>query len=610
MKPLGATAMSAEASDEQLVVLAQAGSSEAFASLFRRYRPAISRYAGRLLGDDARAEDIVQEVFLSALRSIDRLDRPSGFKPWLYRIAHNTCVDHMRRTHRGDEVSMDASPLPASEEVRLYRRAPSTHAAVTQREDFKNLREAFGGLPPSQSEVLVMRELEGLSYDQIAARMGITRASVESMLFRARQGLRDEYGEIATGERCVRMRPVMARMAEGMGGLRDKRALARHVRGCQMCRRDAFAMGLAGSALEAPAAGLRGGLSRVAALLPLPWLIHRRGDETGASSAAGGGGGTLATQAQTALTQFGSTIGAGSADHAATAIQKAVAVVAAVAVVGGGGIVATKSRTAGDLLLKRDRAAVSAHGDVRAAAPPALRPLPTRVAAPASAAAPALAGTTLSDPAVSSVPATTAPAGVPGTFESPAGAPADAPITPVAPDGSEPAAGSPAAGAPESLSGADTGTPAGDTGSSDTGGSGGDASTGGSGGTSGGGTDTGGSGTTDPPPPTAACHRPGRHRHRSATCLRGWRRRTRSHPATPRSARPRLKRPLRLPRCSSQPRCSELCGPPSGVARVPGFEKPVGKGEGQDVVGGFTRRARFALCGARVGGKGACARDR
>ncbi len=345
MKPLGATAMSAEASDEQLVALAQAGSSEAFASLFRRYRPAIARYAGRLLGNDARAEDIVQEVFLSALRRIGSLDRPAGFKPWLYRIAHNTCVDHMRRTHRAEEVSIDANILPASEEVRLYRRAPSTHAAVTQKEDFKNLREAFGGLPPSQSEVLVMRELEGLSYDQIAARMGITRASVESMLFRARQGLRDEYGQIATGERCLRMRPVMARMAEGMGGLRDRRALARHVRGCQMCRRDAFAMGLAGSALEAPAKGLRGGLSRVAALLPLPWLIHRRGDETGAASSAGGGGGTLASQAQTAITQFTSTMGAGAADHAATAIHKAVAVVAAVAVVGGGGIVATKSGT-------------------------------------------------------------------------------------------------------------------------------------------------------------------------------------------------------------------------------------------------------------------------
>ena len=238
-----------------------------------------------------------------------------------------------------------------------------------RREDFKNLREAFGGLPPSQSEVLVMRELEGLSYDQIAARMGITRASVESMLFRARQGLRDEYGQIATGERCLRMRPVMARMAEGMRGLRDRRALARHVRGCQSCRRDAFAMGLAGSALEAPVKGLRGGLSRVAALLPLPWLIHRRGDEPASASSAGAGGRTFASQAQTAITQFASTIGAGAADHAATAIHKAVAVVAAVAVVGGGGIVANKSRTEADLLLKSGQTSASARADVGATVP-------------------------------------------------------------------------------------------------------------------------------------------------------------------------------------------------------------------------------------------------
>ena len=200
--------------------------------LFRRYRPAIARYAGRILGDDARAEDIVQEVFLSALRSIGTLDRPAGFKPWLYRIAHNTCVDHMRRTRRAEEVSIDASLLPPNEEIRLFRQAPSTHAAVTQKEDFKNLREAFGGLPAAQSEMLVMRELEGLSYDEIALRLGVTRSSVESTLFRARQGLRDEYGQITTGERCLRLRPVMARMAEGIGGLRDRRALARHVRGC------------------------------------------------------------------------------------------------------------------------------------------------------------------------------------------------------------------------------------------------------------------------------------------------------------------------------------------------------------------------------------------
>jgi RNA polymerase sigma factor (sigma-70 family) len=498
LKPLlGATAISIEASDEQLVEWAQTGSSEAFAVLFRRYRPAIARYAGRILGDEGRAEDIAQEVFLSALRSIGTLDRPAGFKPWLYRIAHNTCVDHMRRTGRAEEVSIDANLLPPSEEIRLFRRGPSTHAAVSQKEDFNNLREAFGGLPRAQSEMLVMRELEGLSYDEIAVRLGVTRASVESTLFRARQGLRDEYGQIATGERCLRMRPVMARMAEGMGGLRDRRALARHVRGCQPCRRDAFAMGLGGPALEAPVTGIRGGLSRVAALLPLPWLIHRRADGTDAASAAGGGGGSLATQAQTTMTQISASVGIG-ADQAATAIHKAVAVVAAVAVVGGGGYVASKSTTRGDLLLKSDQNTVPARADVGPAVPPALQPLnASHRKATGPAALGARAGApSAATPAVGAPLVPTGPSGVPGPID-----------TFVVPDaGAAPAIpGDPAAGgdspsgttAPDSTSGIGNSIPAaGDPGQSDTGtsGSGGDTTGSGDGGGSGGGSGDGGAG--------------------------------------------------------------------------------------------------------------------
>jgi RNA polymerase sigma factor (sigma-70 family) len=520
VKPLEAIAIPVDTSDEQLVARAQEGSSEAFAVLFRRYRPAIARYAGRMLGDDARAEDVVQEVFLSALRGIDGLDRPAGFKPWLYRIAHNACVDHMRRNRRADEVSMDASVLPAAEEIRLFRQAPSTHAALSQKEDFRNLREAFRGLPPSQSEVLVMRELEGLSYDEIAARMGITRASVESMLFRARQGLRDEYGEIATGARCERMRPVMARMAEGLGGLRDRRALARHVRNCGMCRRDAYAMGLGGSALEAPATGVRGRLSRVASLLPLPWLIHRRGDDpSAASSAAGGGGGSLTAHAQTAITQLSSTMSV-SADHAATGIQKAVAVVAAVAVVGGGGIVASKTESRGELPLKPDSTLTPARADIGPVVPPSLLTPARHGGAPVAAAAPGAAN--LGAPPGAGPPAAPTsllaptPGGVPGALGTPTtptalGSPAIPEAPASAPDGSPgssaPAGDTgggatvPAADGPSSAgTGAGTDTPSGggptsggDTGSTSGGSSsaGGDTSGATNGGSNGGGSQNG-----------------------------------------------------------------------------------------------------------------------
>ena len=352
LKTADVMAISPEATDERLVGAAKSGSPEAFATLFRRYRPEIARYASRTLGDDGRAEDVVQEIFLSALRGIQSLDRPAGFKPWLYRIAHNACVDQMRRRGRSEEVPFDAHALRPAEEIRLFRQMPSSHAALAQKEDFRHLRQALTDLPPSQAEILVLRELEGLSYDEIALRMSISRAAVESMLFRARRSLRAEYGEISTGERCRRMRTVMAQTVEGVGRRRDRRALLTHLGGCAGCRRDAFVMGLGPLLDLVERRGLRKGLSRVAALLPFPGFLNRRPEETGRissdtgqlSSSAGSAGTTFASHVHTAIAHVSVSAGA-SVEHAATAIQKAAAVMAAAAVVGGGGYVANETRT-------------------------------------------------------------------------------------------------------------------------------------------------------------------------------------------------------------------------------------------------------------------------
>ena len=174
--------------------------------------------------------------------------------------------------------------------------------------------------------------------------MGISRSAVESMLFRARRGLRDEYGEIATGERCRSMRVVMARIAEGVGERRDRKGLERHLRDCVQCRRDAFGMGL-GSQLTIERQGVRARLSRVAAFLPLPGFLQRRSEETSQASAASSSAGvSLAGQTQAALSHISFTAGV-SVDHAATAIQKVTAVVAAAAVMGGGGFVASGTHT-------------------------------------------------------------------------------------------------------------------------------------------------------------------------------------------------------------------------------------------------------------------------
>ena len=456
MKTVDVTATSPEATDERLVTAAKSGSPEAFAALFRRYRPEIVRYASRTLGDDARAEDVVQDAFLSALRSIQTLERPAGFKPWLYRIAHNACIDQMRRRARGEEVSFDHNRIPPAEEIRLFRQVPSNHAQVAQKEEFRHLRQALTDLPTPHAEILVLRELEGLSYDEIAERMNISRPAVESMLFRARRGLRDEFGEISTGERCRRMRMVMAQTVEGVGKPKDQRRLVRHLHGCVECRRDAFVMGL-GQLLEGERrTGLRAGLSRVAALLPLPGFLNRRSEdtsrfssesgrisaETGQVTSLGNAGTTLANHAQATIAHVTATAGA-SAEHAATVIQKAAAVVAAAAVVGGGGFVAhgTRNEPPPPAPTAAKRVAGAPAPGIVPARPGAVftSPLPLSLA-PLAAGPPAMvlapAGSLAADPAPSS-----APADPPAAQEStPPSDPPPAETVPLEPAVSEPAA--------------------------------------------------------------------------------------------------------------------------------------------------------------------------
>jgi RNA polymerase sigma factor (sigma-70 family) len=331
-------AASAGATDEQLVDAARAGSDAAFEALFRRYRDRIKAHVWGMLGDEGRAEDVAQEAFISALRRLRATDQTIVFKPWIYQIARNACIDHLRRLKRTDEISIDSEDFGPSHEGRLSQGVSGTESTVSQREDLDNLRQAFGGLPDSQHKVLVLRELEGLSYEEIGRRMNLSAPAVESMLFRARRGLKGEYQDISTGERCRRMQTVIARVSEGLGGIRERRTLVRHVRECESCRREAAVMGIGGLAIAARRRGrARTAISRVAALLPIPAFLHRRAGSSGPAT----NGGAVAGYARR-LYELGP-VGSVGAEQAASAAQKAVAVIAALAVVGGGAIVAQKS---------------------------------------------------------------------------------------------------------------------------------------------------------------------------------------------------------------------------------------------------------------------------
>ena len=301
----------AESTDRDLVEAVRAGDDCAFEELYRRYQPRIAAFVRRKVGDPARAEDIAQDVFFSALRRLRATDAEIDFKPWVFQIASNAAIDHWRRTSRAEEISVDADEgMRQSDRVRLTG-AAGPESVLVDKERFEHLRGAFDELSDMHSRILVMREFEGLSYREIAEQLDVSRGSVESTLFRARRRLESEYEDISEGRRCVAMRGVIARISEGVGGKREVGRLARHARRCHVCRRRARELGVD------PLPRLSGLTSKAAAFLPLPLVLRRGG---------GGGHGVLS-----GLLPAGGQVGAAVAERAA-------AIVAAAAIAGAGGI--------------------------------------------------------------------------------------------------------------------------------------------------------------------------------------------------------------------------------------------------------------------------------
>src|SRR5215218_2501145 len=162
-------------SDLVLVGAVRKGGDRAFEQLYSRYQRRIAAYVYGMVKDYGRAEDITQDVFISALRRMRETDRPIAFKPWIYEIAKNACIDQFRRSRRAEEISMDADDtLGSGDYGRLVSSSPTPDVAVDHKQQIDHLRGAFGGLSETHHEILVMRELEGLSYREIGEKLGMT----------------------------------------------------------------------------------------------------------------------------------------------------------------------------------------------------------------------------------------------------------------------------------------------------------------------------------------------------------------------------------------------------------------------------------------------------
>ena len=310
-------AREANTTDERLVAHVRRGDDRAFEELYERYQRRIAAYVYGMVNDYGRAEDITQEIFVSALRRMRATERPIAFKPWIYEIARNACIDQFRRSRRTEEVSFDADEGMGALEAARLTTGHTPDVVIDAKQQIDDLCGAFGGLSDAHHEILVMRELEGLSYREIGDRLGMSRPSVESTLFRARRRLTEEYDELVSGARCRRVTEMLAEGVDSLG-VRDERRLARHVAHCQPCRRQAYAAGVDTVTLTR-VSRVREAARKVAAVVPVPAFLRLRGSgvQTAATLAEPATGWTKAIAAAAVLVAGGAGVAAqpGSASH-------------------------------------------------------------------------------------------------------------------------------------------------------------------------------------------------------------------------------------------------------------------------------------------------------
>jgi len=234
-------------SDEQLVERFRNGHDEAFRVIHDRYRARLHAYVRQMLsGRSAEdVEDLLQDVFERAARTLRSGPAPVGLRAWLYSVARNRCIDELRRRPPASPDVLAASRLPTGD----------TSSVAERRADVERLFNDLRALPELQRSALLMRELQGLSHTELAEVLGATVPAVKSLLVRARVGLVD--AEQARGVPCATIRDDLAAAYDRR--VKTSAQASRHLRECSAC--------------STYRAELRLTSRRIAALIPGPALL-------------------------------------------------------------------------------------------------------------------------------------------------------------------------------------------------------------------------------------------------------------------------------------------------------------------------------------------------
>jgi len=185
--------------DQQLVIRVQKGDKHAFDLLVKKYQHKVAKLVSRFLYDRSEVEDVTQEAFIKAYRALKGFRGDSAFYTWLYRIAINTAKNYLvsmgRRPPRTDVDADGAEGLAGAEDLREIE---TPENALLTEEIAQTVRRTIEGLPDDLRTAIMLREFEGMSYEEIANIMECPIGTVRSRIFRAREAIDDELRPLIT----------------------------------------------------------------------------------------------------------------------------------------------------------------------------------------------------------------------------------------------------------------------------------------------------------------------------------------------------------------------------------------------------------------------------
>ncbi|HEV2913042.1 MAG TPA: sigma-70 family RNA polymerase sigma factor [Pyrinomonadaceae bacterium] len=178
--------------DGDLVVRAIDGREDGFEELVRRYQRPIAAYVYRMVGDYDAALDLTQEVFIKVYASLERYRSEYKFSTWIYKIAHNAAVDHLRR-YSTREQSLTGEVEGSAYDLPIESDKPTPEEESERRERRAEIEAVVDQLPRAYRELIVLRHSHDLSYDEIAEVTGLPLGTVKNRLFRAREVMREHF---------------------------------------------------------------------------------------------------------------------------------------------------------------------------------------------------------------------------------------------------------------------------------------------------------------------------------------------------------------------------------------------------------------------------------